>query len=169
MALRLGDILREAGFTEVEKGFPKYAVGWYEEEKLWKTIEPFHSRSWNLAKHRPFMVVHTDPQYVYFILFSKSSYMFRCRRDKEYGIEDNTPEVDFQKCDLRDELPCSKLEEKGKLFKRIFDGDCWIVLRINRIFLQEGSVVCGVCSGEAIPQVVEGIIQRELERWKRID
>lgn len=164
----MGEILKRAGVTSVRKAFPDYAFGWIEESKVWKGIEPYGRKGWKIKSHRPFMVVGSDKEYVYFILFTSSSFRFPCDRDKEYGIEDATPEVDLSRCEPRDFERCRELG-KCKVFKRMLGSSCRIVLRIRRRLLEEGSYTCGVCSEELLPEELRRIVSKELEEWKHTD
>jgi hypothetical protein len=169
MSFTLGDILKREGLVPREKTFSEYEFGWLAEKRLWKKIEPRYKRGWKLKDHRPFMVVKEENDYVYFILFTSSPFRFPCDKDREYGIEEETPEIDLGVCRVKDDGRCNSLRGGSKLFKRFNEGSCKIVLRIKGKLLEENSYRCGKCDEKDIPENVRTILERELREWKGQD
>ncbi len=166
MPFRLGEILTK-GVHEGRDKLSRYSVGWYEERRLWRELEPRSNRGWEVKDFRPFMVVDSDGDYLHLVLFTSSSFILRCRKDRKYGIENRTPEVDFGRCFIKREGHCKVIRGKGKIFKRMVEGrNCHIVLRIKRRLLEENAYTCGVCLQEALTDEIKEIFRRELEEWK---
>jgi len=163
MSFRLGDILKE--HYPVSSDFKRFSVGWYREKKLWKSIEPSRGKRWETAGFRPYMVIHTEGDYVYLILFTTSSFYFPCDKDKRYGIEGKTPCIDMSKCEIELRDRCSSLRGESKVFKRRLRKSCKIVLRIKKNLLKAGSYECGRCTEEDIPQLLKDIFRAELKEW----
>jgi len=65
---RLGDILKEQIMVE-RTGIPELSVGYYYEEELWGSIEPYGNK-WKTKKRRPLVVIRSSEDYVYFILLT---------------------------------------------------------------------------------------------------
>jgi hypothetical protein len=162
----LGEVLRELGEKRWEDVFPLKSVGWYKEKELWNRLEPFPGKfRWKIKDYRPFLVVHCDNEYVYLILFTSFKGRLRCKRDREYGIEYETPKVDLAHCDLDTGYPCSNLSGSSMVFKRRIGSDCRFVLRIKKDLLRRGSQICGTCGDKALPEVLKRIIEKELNEW----
>jgi len=141
-----------------------YACGFIDEGILYKV---FRSTSSNLeeGKKRPFIIVHSDKKFCYLILFTSSSFKFKCKKDKIYGIQDETPCIRWTDS-CRENTPCKWFYEESKLYKLMLPkGNCYYVLRIPKRFLEQDNFVrCGIYPEEEIPEVIKRIIRGELER-----
>lgn len=163
---KLEDILVRKGDAWKVRSFPELSLGHYNEEVAWSHIEP-KGPSWHIKKRRPFVVVHVDEKYVYFILLTTVRKNFLpCDVDERYGIGSNLPSVFLNNCKVENPK-CKWIGSKARIFKRkIGHRTCRIVLRISKRLLAENSVICGECDGSIFNDQVRFIVEEELQEWK---
>ncbi|QWK20602.1 MAG: hypothetical protein KNN13_04600 [Hydrogenobacter thermophilus] len=162
-SFKLGDVLIKY-IPQAEEGFKRFDVGSFKEKEGWHLLEP-HGKGWEIKEQRPFLIVHLSESYAYLLFFSTSPFFFRCPEDERYGIAEETPEMDFDKCFINNPK-CNWIERKAKIFKRRYKGGCRIVLRLGRDYLEELSEICGHCSELSVPDKIKDLIEEELRRWK---
>ena len=162
-SFKLGDVLIKIA-PKAGKEFNKFDVGSFKEKEGWNFLEP-KGEPWEIKDLRPFLIVHIDKSFAYMTFFSTSSFLFRCPEDEHYGITEETPEIDFDKCFLNNR-ECRWIRGKSKIFKRRYGKRCRIVLRIGSTYLEELSILCGHCSELSVPDKIKQIIELELKKWK---
>ncbi len=164
----LGELLKEV-FNSGKKTTtcPPLLCG-YIDERLLNIFKKTKSNI-KAGKKRPFLVVHSSEKFCYLILFTTSSIKFPCKRDEDYGIQDETPSLEWKDY-CKKNANCEKAfsAPASKLYKLILlNNDCHIVLQIPKRFLStEGFVKCGIYPENEIPQKIKEIVRGELKRWE---
>ena len=145
-------------------GYPERSLFLYEEEKLWKKVQPYGYK-WKTKKKRPLIMVANSDRYVYFLLLTRS--FIKCYKGASAYLSKDDLEVNLSSCSVRSS-ECRWLREECRLFRRKAKHGCFLVLRMRKKYLNLFHY-CGSCGANVIPEKVIDIMERELEIWSRRD